>query len=181
MPGTKMEPEGWASKEKVGGVGHKKSNHDRLKKESGWGTSQGQCWASYSNTPFRKFKKLVHEGGIATPLIAHWPRGIASSGGIASTQAFHFMDFMPTLLEVAVAEYPVVFHGKNARRWKASACGPPCRNLPQRLKSGCSSANTRHIPRCEKATGRSSLTTTVPTTSIGGCTTKHMFVAKPTI
>ena len=112
IPGTMIESERWASKDNVGGVGYKKSNYDQWKKESGWATSQGQCWASYSNTPFRKFKKFVHEGGIATPLIAHWPRGIASNGEIARTQVFHFMDVMPTLLEVAGAEYPQVFQGK---------------------------------------------------------------------
>ena len=33
----------------------------------------GRGWATVSNTPFREFKHFVHEGGIATPLIAHWP------------------------------------------------------------------------------------------------------------
>ena len=37
----------------------------------------GRSWANVSNTPFREYKHWVHEGGISTPLIAHWPAGIA--------------------------------------------------------------------------------------------------------
>ena len=59
----------WSHKDKLGGVGYKKSNYEKWKKLSGWATSQGQGWASYSNSPFRKFKKFAHEGGIASPLI----------------------------------------------------------------------------------------------------------------
>ncbi|MEM9657802.1 MAG: arylsulfatase, partial [Planctomycetota bacterium] len=70
------------------------------KKESGWATSQGQCWASYSNTPFRKFKKFVHEGGIATPLIIHWPAGLAAEGELR-TAVGHVVDVAPTLVELA--------------------------------------------------------------------------------
>ena len=36
----------------------------------------GQCWATLANTPFRRYKHFTHEGGISTPLIAHWPAGI---------------------------------------------------------------------------------------------------------
>ena len=112
IPGGVKESGGWPHNDKVGGVGYKKSNYGQWKKASGWATSQGQCWAAYSNTPFRKFKKFVHEGGIATPLIAHWPNGISARGKIVSKQYFHFMDVMPTLLEVAGVEYPSVYNGK---------------------------------------------------------------------
>lgn len=107
------ETEQWPYNDKVGGVGYKKSNYDQWKKVSGWGTSQGQCWASYSNTPFRKFKKFVHEGGIATPLIAHWPNGITAHGKIVNKHYFHFIDIMPTLLDAAGAEYPAQFEGRD--------------------------------------------------------------------
>lgn len=52
------------------------------------------------------------QSGIATPLIAHWPSGITAQGKIVNKQYFHFMDVMPTLLEVASAEYPSVYKGK---------------------------------------------------------------------
>ncbi len=113
IPGDLKETENWPYNDKVGGVGYKKSNYDQWKKASGWATSQGQCWAAYSNTPLRKFKKFVHEGGISTPLIAHWPNGINEQGKIVDKQYFHLMDVMPTLLEVAGAKYPSTYQGKN--------------------------------------------------------------------
>src|SRR5699024_9936606 len=44
--------------------------------------SYGRAWANLSNTPFRFYKHWVHEGGIATPLIMHWPDKIQDSGGL---------------------------------------------------------------------------------------------------
>jgi len=67
----------------------------------------GQNWAAVNNTPFRKFKHYVHEGGSATPLIAHWPAGIAQSQrGTIAHQPGHVIDIMPTLVELAGADYP---------------------------------------------------------------------------
>ena len=64
-------------------------------------------WANASNTPFRLYKHWVHEGGIATPLIAHWPAGIQKEarGGISHTVG-HLIDVMPTILDAAGAAYP---------------------------------------------------------------------------
>jgi arylsulfatase A-like enzyme len=70
-------------------------------------TSVGIEWATYSNTPFRYYKSFVHEGGIATPLIVSWPGHIES--GI-SHEPGHIIDIMPTLLELAGAEYPETFN-----------------------------------------------------------------------
>lgn len=81
-------------------------NYEEWRKLGGWSISQGQCWAAYSNTPFRKYKKFVHEGGIATPFIAHWPAKIAKPGRVVKDQAFHLIDVLPTLAELAGAEYP---------------------------------------------------------------------------
>lgn len=67
--------------------------------------SVGLEWANASDTPFRKFKMSTHEGGIATPLIAHWPAGIEARGELRH-QPGHVIDLMPTLVEVAGAEYP---------------------------------------------------------------------------
>jgi arylsulfatase A-like enzyme len=63
-------------------------------------------WANVSNTPFRKFKNHSHEGGICTPLIAHWPTGITEVGGF-EREPVHFVDVMATLVELAGANYPV--------------------------------------------------------------------------
>lgn len=62
------------------------------------------CWANLSNTPFRKFKRWVHEGGIATPFIIHWPAR-QSWKGIVDGPA-HIVDVLPTCLEAANAAYP---------------------------------------------------------------------------
>jgi arylsulfatase len=62
-------------------------------------------WANVSNTPFRRFKHWVHEGGISTPLICHWPEGLAEPGRLTHSP-WHVADVMPTLLELAGCEYP---------------------------------------------------------------------------
>jgi arylsulfatase A-like enzyme len=112
LPGGVQETDAWSRKDRLGGVGYSRSNYSQWKKFSGWATSQGQGWAAYSNTPFRKFKKFVHEGGIASPLIVHWPQRLAASGGSINRTAFHFVDVMPTLLDLANASYPEEYRGK---------------------------------------------------------------------
>jgi arylsulfatase len=58
------------------------------------------------------FKQWVHEGGIATPLIAHWPEGIEGQGRITHKPG-HIIDIMTTCCDVAGAEYPESFKGQN--------------------------------------------------------------------
>lgn len=67
-------------------------------------------WANASNSPFRLYKHWVHEGGISTPLIAHWPAAL-KEGRIAH-QPCHVIDIMATCLEAAGVEYPEEFEGK---------------------------------------------------------------------
>ena len=67
----------------------------------------GRGWANVSNTPFREYKHFAHEGGISTPLIVHWPAGIAPSrrGGLEH-QPGHVIDIMATCLDVSGVPYP---------------------------------------------------------------------------
>ena len=65
----------------------------------------GEGWANVSNTPFRRYKHWVHEGGISTPLIAHWPAGIAARGEVRR-QPGHLIDIMATCVELAGVRYP---------------------------------------------------------------------------
>ena len=88
------------------------ANYAQWRKKGGWSISQGLCWASYSNAPLRKHKKFVHEGGIASPFIAHWPAGIAGGGRILRRQVFHLIDVMPTLCELARTSYPREYGGR---------------------------------------------------------------------
>ncbi|GAB6184639.1 arylsulfatase [Thermopirellula anaerolimosa] len=70
----------------------------------------GPGWSSAANTPFRRHKTWVHEGGISTPLIAHWPRGISDAGELRHTPV-HFIDVVPTVLELAGIEPPKEWGG----------------------------------------------------------------------
>jgi len=63
----------------------------------------GPGWSTTSNTPFRRHKTWVHEGGIATPLIAHWPGGIQARGELRRNPG-HVIDIVSTILEVAGAQ-----------------------------------------------------------------------------
>jgi arylsulfatase len=67
----------------------------------------GEAWANVSNTPFREYKHWTHEGGISTPLVVHWPKGIPTSRrGKLETQPGHLIDIMATCVDVADAKYP---------------------------------------------------------------------------
>jgi arylsulfatase len=70
----------------------------------------GESWAWVENTPFRLFKHYNHEGGIATPLIVHWPEGIAAKNELR-TQQGHLIDIMATCVDVTGASYPREFKG----------------------------------------------------------------------
>lgn len=73
----------------------------------------GQCWATLNNTPFVRYKHYTDEGGIATPLIAHWPKGISPARrGQLEPQPGHIVDIMATCVDVAGANYPKEFNGK---------------------------------------------------------------------
>ncbi|WP_395752450.1 arylsulfatase [Prosthecobacter sp.] len=73
----------------------------------------GEAWANVSNTPHREYKHFVHEGGISTPLIAHWPAAIsASRHGKIAAQPGHLIDLMATCADVAGARYPAEVNGR---------------------------------------------------------------------
>jgi len=69
--------------------------------------SYGLPWANASNTPFRRYKHWVHEGGISTPLIAYCPSRIKA--GQITHQPGHVMDILPTCLDYAGVEYPATY------------------------------------------------------------------------
>jgi arylsulfatase len=67
--------------------------------------SYGRAWANLSNTPFRYYKRWVHEGGIACPLIVHWPAGALDEGKFARVPG-QLTDILPTILDATRAAYP---------------------------------------------------------------------------
>ncbi|MHC4168153.1 MAG: arylsulfatase [Planctomycetota bacterium] len=74
----------------------------------------GRGWANTSNTPFREYKHFVHEGGIATPLVVHWPAGIDKSRyGKLEHQPGHVIDIMATCTDVARVRRPRRFASRD--------------------------------------------------------------------
>ncbi len=74
--------------------------------------SYGVPWANASNTPFRMYKHWVHEGGISSPLVVHWPKGITVPG-TWTDQPGHLIDIMATCVDAAEAQYPTTYEGNS--------------------------------------------------------------------
>ena len=85
----------------------------------------GQAWANVSNTPFREYKHWEHEGGISTPLIAHWPKGIVASklGALEKTPA-HLIDLMATCVDLGRANYPLEKDGNRIQPMEGVSVAP---------------------------------------------------------
>lgn len=70
-------------------------------------------WANTSNTPFREYKHWIHEGGIRTPLIVHWPNGIDKSLNNSFIRDYgHLTDIMATCVDLSGAQYPENLNGQ---------------------------------------------------------------------
>lgn len=74
--------------------------------------SYGTAWANLSNSPFRLYKHWIHEGGISTPLIFHWPAGIGERGAIRHTPGY-LPDIMATIVDVTGVAYPQQLDGRD--------------------------------------------------------------------
>lgn len=85
----------------------------------------GQGWANVSNTPFREYKHWVHEGGISTPLIVHWPAGISKSrDGKLEKQPGHLIDIMATCVDVSGVNYPKELNGNKLKPMEGVSLQP---------------------------------------------------------
>lgn len=71
----------------------------------------GPGFSSASNTPFRRHKTWVHEGGISTPLVVHWPAGIQARGELRRSPA-HMIDIVPTVLDLTGIAKPAAWNGE---------------------------------------------------------------------
>jgi arylsulfatase len=83
----------------------------------------GMNWANVSNTPFREYKHFVHEGGISTPLIAHWPARIRRAGEL-ERQPGHLIDLMATCVDVSGATYPQESDGEAVQPLEGRSLAP---------------------------------------------------------
>lgn len=86
-------------------------------------------WANASNTPFRMFKHWMHEGGISTPLIVHWPTKIEEKG-VLRKQPGQLMDIMATCIDVAGAKYPEVYNNEQIYPLEGKSLIPAFSNEP---------------------------------------------------
>lgn len=86
--------------------------------------SIGPRWANVSNTPYRYAKEDSYEGGIRTPLIAFWPKGITTGKGSISAKVGHVMDFMATFTELAGAKYPQSYNGNAIKPLQGISLAP---------------------------------------------------------
>lgn len=85
---------------------------EQLETKEGYALTYGKAWANASNTPYRMYKHWLHEGGIATPFIVHWPKGISKDikGSIVNQYGF-LPDIMATCLDLAETEQPKEYNG----------------------------------------------------------------------
>ncbi|MGO9109389.1 MAG: arylsulfatase [Thermoguttaceae bacterium] len=90
---------------------------------------EGQSWATLSNTPLRRYKHFNHEGGIATPLIVHWPERIKTPGELRK-QPGHVVDIMATCVDAAGASYPAESHGRPIQPMEGKSLVPALDNKP---------------------------------------------------
>jgi arylsulfatase len=100
---------------------------DPTKANSNWFC--GESWAFAENTPFRLFKHYNHEGGIATPLIAHWPSGITAKNELRSHPG-HLIDIMATCIDVSGATYPKQYNAKPITPLEGKSLVPAFKNDP---------------------------------------------------
>jgi arylsulfatase len=91
----------------------------------------GLNWANVSNTPFREYKHWEHEGGISTPLIAHWPKGIAKEAhDKLNATPTHLIDLMATCVDLAGATYPKEHNGNAVQPMEGVSLAPAFSGKP---------------------------------------------------
>ena len=73
--------------------------------------SIGPVWANVANTPFRYWKGMTYEGGICTPAIAYWQKGIKTEKGSITAEPCHVMDIIATCIDIAGVKYPKTYNG----------------------------------------------------------------------
>jgi arylsulfatase len=88
----------------------------------------GARWANVANTPFRYWKGNQHEGGIRTPLIAHWPQGLETAPGTITQQDGHVMDIAATCLDLADTPYPETYRGNSITPIEGKSLKPILKN-----------------------------------------------------
>lgn len=97
----------------------------QLETKEGYVLSYGRAWANASNTPYREYKHWLHEGGMATPFIVHWPKGISKEKNGSLINEYGFLpDIMATCLDLAEASYPTTYNGNSITPTSGKSLAP---------------------------------------------------------
>jgi len=88
----------------------------------------GMEWANVSNTPFKMYKHWTHEGGIASPLVIYWPKGVNQKGAIRNQDA-HLIDIMATCVDIAGISYPKTYNGNEIQPMEGKSLVGAINNL----------------------------------------------------
>jgi len=91
--------------------------------------SYGRAWANAGNTPYRRFKRWLHEGGIATPFVAYWPKVIEPNQ--ITHHLAHVIDLMPTFIDMAGGNYLDTLFGRNLTPLEGISFMPALKGEPQ--------------------------------------------------
>lgn len=89
--------------------------------------SYGGAWANLSNTPYRKYKKSGHQGGVATPFIMHWPNGFKDKN-IIKKEVASIIDVMPTIIDVTNGNYPKIYNNNKIQSMEGLSLVPVLKN-----------------------------------------------------
>ena len=119
------------------GGGNEESIRNPMSTKGTAGPRCGRAWANASNTPFRLYKHFVHEGGMSTPLVVHWPAGIPQDRHGSWVEPLGYLpDIMPTCLELAGAEYPDQWNGRTIPAPAGKSLVPLIRGSGQPVHTG---------------------------------------------
>lgn len=91
--------------------------------------SYGPPWANVSDTPFRKYKHWIHEGGISTPFIVHWPEGVQAKNELRHQPA-QLPDVMATFLDITGIPYPETYNGNKIKPLEGHSLVPTFTDQP---------------------------------------------------
>lgn len=97
----------------------------QLETREGYFLTYGRAWANASNSPFKRYKHWIHEGGISSPCIVHWPAGIPHEKEGALLKEYGFLpDIMATFADLAGASYPSIYDGNTIQTLEGKSMVP---------------------------------------------------------
>ena len=117
--------------------------------------SYGTAWANLSNTPFRLYKHWIHEGGISTPFIVHWPNGIAARTAALRHAPGYLPDIMATIVDVTGVDVSRDLRRPRRRPARRAVAAARCSRTTATRSTTASrcSGSTRATPRCASGSG----------------------------